>query len=117
MSALPLKADMLGVGINVCFVPKADVRLACPGFPLSAIACPKIHAGAARWPLLLIDIAHLRCSRGGSKIRKFQRVARVLDRMAQVFLPTSNRYRTPHRHWACHNMREGSLTRHSLREL
>ena len=25
MSALPLKADMLGVGINVCFVPIADV--------------------------------------------------------------------------------------------
>jgi len=25
MSALPLKADMLGVGINVCFVPKADI--------------------------------------------------------------------------------------------
>ena len=24
MSALPLKADMLGVGINVCFVPTAD---------------------------------------------------------------------------------------------
>jgi len=25
MSALPLKADMLGVGINVCFVPIADL--------------------------------------------------------------------------------------------
>ena len=27
MSALPLEADMLSVGINVCYVPKADI---CP---------------------------------------------------------------------------------------
>ena len=26
MSALPPKADMLIVGINVCFVPKADIQ-------------------------------------------------------------------------------------------
>ena len=26
MSALPLRADMLSVGINVCFVPLADLR-------------------------------------------------------------------------------------------
>jgi hypothetical protein len=25
MSALPLKADMLSVGINVCYVPEADI--------------------------------------------------------------------------------------------
>jgi hypothetical protein len=25
MSALPLKADMLGVGMNVCFVPEGDI--------------------------------------------------------------------------------------------
>ena len=29
MSALPLKADMLSVGINVSFVPKADVPYFC----------------------------------------------------------------------------------------
>ena len=28
MSALPLKADMLGVGMNICFVPKADIQSA-----------------------------------------------------------------------------------------
>ena len=27
MSALPPKADMLIVGINVCYVPKADTHL------------------------------------------------------------------------------------------
>ena len=33
MSALPPEADMLIVGINVCFVPTADVE----GLPLSHI--------------------------------------------------------------------------------
>ena len=28
MSALPPKADMLIVGINVCYVPKADISTA-----------------------------------------------------------------------------------------
>ena len=28
MSALPLSADMLGVGIDVCFVPKAELTTA-----------------------------------------------------------------------------------------
>ena len=27
MSALPPKADMLSVGINVCYVPKADIPI------------------------------------------------------------------------------------------
>ena len=31
MSALPLKADMLGVGMNVCLVPLADITAAPPG--------------------------------------------------------------------------------------
>ena len=28
MSALPSEADMLIVGINVCYVPKADIAIA-----------------------------------------------------------------------------------------
>ena len=32
MSALPPKADVFGIEIDVCFVPKADVSLPCNGY-------------------------------------------------------------------------------------
>ena len=32
MSALPLKADMLSVGMNVCFVPIADCTTTAGGY-------------------------------------------------------------------------------------
>ena len=37
MSALPSEADMLIVGINVCYVPKADIRLRFVGCPLEEL--------------------------------------------------------------------------------
>jgi hypothetical protein len=48
MSALPLKADMFGVRINVCFVPKADIRrwfVHCTFSTTGMAQVPSIAAG------------------------------------------------------------------------
>ena len=46
MSALPPEADMLIVGINVCYVPEADMLLGA-FFDMSPLGGTPLHQGAA----------------------------------------------------------------------
>ena len=50
MSALPLKADMLIVGINVCYVPIADI-----GSLLDLADKPRVQAGHKTHSIFTMD--------------------------------------------------------------